>query len=212
MALWGCVSLTTPLALELITAQGEGLAAPSANRFSCTSPSCAQHVREQFHDKVLVLNGGACRVGLESTVCEVRTETQEILIYRPGMIGPSSMASFLKEHEIEGYHLHYQSGPVSPGQLASHYRPQKPLVVYGKEVKQKDVFLAIKKRWPRSAPIKYSLSQDPYVAARTLYQILHDPKINAYDVIVLYAPMDLSHGGWVAIKDRLQKSASLFFD
>ena len=201
-----------PLALELIEAQGEGLAAPSANRFSRVSPSCAQHVREQFHDKVLVLDGGACRVGLESTVCEVREETQEILIYRPGMIGLSSMASFLKEYKIQDYHLHYQSSPVSPGQLSIHYCPKKPLVVYGKEINRKNVLSTIEKRWPHSAPFECSLPQDPYVAARTLYQLLHDPKINAYDIILLYAPMDLSHGAWVAIKDRLEKAASLFLD
>lgn len=201
-----------PLTLELIAAQGEALAAPSANKFSHTSPSCAQHVQQQFNrplHKLLVLDGGACTVGIESTVCEVREKTKEILIYRPGMLGPRNMTSLLEKHGIRDYHIHYQKGQVSPGQLSTHYRPEKPLVVYGKDMNRKEVLSAIQKHWPNSTPFECSLSHDPYLAARTLYKTLHNPKINDYDVMMLYAPIDLSQGPWVALKDRLQKAASL---
>jgi hypothetical protein len=113
-----------PLTLELITSTGLPLAAPSANKFSRTSPTSKQHVYEEFGDSVYVLDGGPCVVGIESTV--VGVFEHQILIYRPGMIGASAIRQALSDYEID---VLYAQSPVSPGALKHHYMPTKPLTL-----------------------------------------------------------------------------------
>ena len=201
-----------PLALELIEALGEGVAAPSANKFSQTSPTCPQHVLQQFDRQILVLDGGECTLGIESTVCEVKEEIQQLLIYRPGPRGPKEMAHLLNEHGFSNYQIQYQKGPASPGQLSSHYRPQKPLLVYGKGIDREQALTVANKHWAGQTPFECSLPEDPYAAARALYKTLQGPQIVAqnYGIIILYAPINLQMDQWVAIKDRLEKAANLF--
>jgi L-threonylcarbamoyladenylate synthase len=114
-----------PVARRLIEAAGVPIAAPSANVFCAVSPTTAQHVVEQFGDRLLtVLDGGPCSVGVESTVVSF-LDDQPVLL-RPGgvtveeiegVIGP------LKSVPTDG------SQPVSPGQLPRHYAPSTPLVL-----------------------------------------------------------------------------------
>ena len=201
-----------PLALELIQARGEGLAAPSANPFGATSPSCAEHVRRQFGDAVPILDGGKCAVGIESTVCEVVEEKREILIYRPGLLGERQMADTLTVHGLNDYTIRRTKGPpsASPGQLSSHYRPQKPLLVYESGVTKEEALAAGRERWGQVNYFTHSLPPDPYVAARTLYSTLQAPKAEDSDAILLYLPVDSMNDQWVAIRDRLTKAASLY--
>jgi L-threonylcarbamoyladenylate synthase len=113
-----------PVALELITRSGRPIAAPSANRFGLVSPTTAQHVSDQLGSQVsLILDGGACLVGIESTI--VSFVEPETLLLRPGGIpveeieaiaGPIRMAA-------QG------EGPLAPGRLARHYAPLTPLTV-----------------------------------------------------------------------------------
>ncbi|MCY4645068.1 MAG: L-threonylcarbamoyladenylate synthase [Bacteriovoracales bacterium] len=199
-----------PIALGLIKALGQGLAAPSANKSNSTSPSQAEHVLRHFGTEVLVLDGGECRVGLESTLLEIKEEEKEIVISRPGLYGCSAIEAFLKDQGLRDYRVRYGKGISSPGQLRSHYRPQKPLVVYEKGVPKESVSKAIEKRWGKVRALESSLPEDPYLAARSLYGILQPKELESFDLISLYAPMDLSMDPWVAVKDRLEKAASLF--
>ena len=73
-----------PIALELIRAAGVPIAAPSANRFTGLSPTTADHVREIFGDTIPVLDGGPCRVGIESTVVSIADG--KIVLLRPGHV------------------------------------------------------------------------------------------------------------------------------
>jgi L-threonylcarbamoyladenylate synthase len=112
-----------PVALELLRAFGGGVAAPSANRFGRISPTTAQHVFEDLgHDVSLILEGGACSVGLESTIVDVTSERVRVL--RPGGVGLSELARVL------GYTPEVVTNDVATkakvrvsGSLESHYAP-----------------------------------------------------------------------------------------
>ena len=119
-----------PLTLELLRAAGLALAGPSANPFGCISPTTAAHVREQLGDRIdMVLDGGPCRVGVESTVLQL-TDERPILL-RPGgttleeieqVIGSVSLPTTTAVREAPG-------GMASPGMLSRHYAPRTPLIV-----------------------------------------------------------------------------------
>lgn len=116
-----------PMALDLIRAAGRPIAAPSANPFGMVSPSSAEHVREQLGDRVdLILDGGPCRVGIESTI--IAFDHDRPVLLRPGgisleqineVIGPV----YLPQKESER--------PQAPGNLRSHYAPRTRLILRG---------------------------------------------------------------------------------
>jgi L-threonylcarbamoyladenylate synthase len=114
-----------PMALRLIEAARCPIAAPSANLFGHVSPTTAEHVRDQLGDQVdLILDGGPCRVGVESTILSFVGEAPGLL--RPGglpleeiesLIGPVGMESSTDDR------------PLSPGMLPRHYAPRTPIVI-----------------------------------------------------------------------------------
>ena len=119
-----------PVALELLKAfSGDeggrgysGIAAPSANKFGRISPTSAAHVRADFGDALdLVLDGGECAVGIESTIVDLSRGRAVLL--RPGQITPAQIAAAL-DVEVES---HDAAAPRVPGALDSHYAPHTPL-------------------------------------------------------------------------------------
>jgi L-threonylcarbamoyladenylate synthase len=122
-----------PLALELLRACGRPIAAPSANRFGRISPTTAAHVREQFGDEVFIIDGGPCRIGIESTVllCDPKP-----IILRPGGTTKEALEAALGEkmETIDPKTYARQLSPEAPGMLAKHYSPRKPIRL--KESKQ----------------------------------------------------------------------------
>jgi len=116
-----------PMARALIEAVGEPLVAPSANRSGYVSPTRVEHVRGVWpEDEVLVLDGGPCEVGLESTVVALERETLRVL--RPGAIGANDLAN-AAEFPIRARD---ESRPVaSPGVVGPHYQPSCPVVLVG---------------------------------------------------------------------------------
>ena len=118
-----------PLARALIRAAGRPLAAPSANRFGALSPTCAADVQGQLGPAVaLVLDGGPCRVGLESTI--VRTQPEPIIL-RPGGISREALEQALGRPVAVADRSGRAAAlpPEAPGMLASHYAPRTPLVL-----------------------------------------------------------------------------------
>lgn len=117
-----------PVALELLRQAGVPVAAPSANRFGRLSPTSAEHVADQLADRIdFILDGGPCRVGVESTVIELGAPPR---LLRPGglpvediesVIGPAAIAADSERAEVRA--------PTSPGMLPQHYAPSTPLVV-----------------------------------------------------------------------------------
>lgn len=114
-----------PLTLELLQQLDFPLAAPSANPFGYISPTTAQHVAEQLGDKIpYILDGGACAVGLESTI--VGFDNQEVIVYRKGGIPIEAIEKLVGRVEVQP---HSSSNPQAPGMLQSHYAPRVPLLL-----------------------------------------------------------------------------------
>ncbi len=108
-----------PLTLAVLEAFGGGIAAPSANRFGHVSPTTADHVRADLGDDVdLVLDGGPCTIGVESTIVDLTVEPPSVL--RPGGIPLEALAAI-----VDGPVRGEDTGPRrAPGMLASHYAPR----------------------------------------------------------------------------------------
>lgn len=120
-----------PFMQAVIRACGFPLAAPSANLSNCLSPTTAQHVSRQLGERVpLIVDGGDCNVGIESTVVDATGSEPRVL--RPGMISSESIAAAVGDGSRSASHLGMDSstGPLrSPGLLAKHYSPRAKLLV-----------------------------------------------------------------------------------
>ncbi|MGH7126920.1 MAG: L-threonylcarbamoyladenylate synthase [Planctomycetaceae bacterium] len=120
-----------PLALDLLRECALPLAAPSANPFGRISPTRAEHVAEQLGERIdYILDGGPCRVGVESTVVQVPAEDGPALLLRPGGLPAEAIEALTGPLIIpapsDRPELH---APASPGRLPSHYAPHTPLVL-----------------------------------------------------------------------------------
>ena len=119
-----------PVARALLAAFGEPVAAPSANRYQSLSPTTAEHVRKSLGDAVdLILDGGACAAGIESTVVDVRGASARVL--RPGALDVASLRAVLPELVLPSSPSPLAEGASrpSPGMDPRHYAPHAPLVV-----------------------------------------------------------------------------------
>ena len=191
------------VALELLRVAGVPIAAPSANRFTQLSPTTAEHVRAAFGEETpFLLEGGACEVGLESTVVAVTAQGLEVL--RPGMIAVKGKLLEVKKSAEEitpvagGAHR-------SPGLHEKHYSPRTPVVLVRRghlprEGKGGYLWLdynaaAIKRRRMPERPEEY---------AAELYAALHEMDHAELDWIAVELPPDLPE--WAAVRDRLQRA------
>lgn len=113
------------LTLELLEKVNVPLAAPSANPFGYVSPTEAAHVEKQLGDKVAyILDGGTCKVGLESTI--VGVEEGKVCVYRLGGLEVEEIEKCIGKVELR---INISSDPKAPGQLKSHYAPKKPVII-----------------------------------------------------------------------------------
>jgi len=199
-----------PQTLKIITQLGSPIAAPSANKFGRTSPTTASHVYQEFGDTVAVLDGGACEIGLESTVIEVHNKTGDIFIYRPGAVTAEMLAEF-------GTPI-LKNSPVAPGHLNHHYQPSRPLVWFKSSANPApELYEHIKRQLNISPPYStlypkwIQLNFDPAIAARELYASLRQadtlPNINCLFLGTCPAANDRDF--WPAIFDRLNKAATM---
>src|SRR5438874_3631330 len=125
-----------PVALALIRAAGSPIAAPSANRFMHVSPTTAQHALGDLDGRVpLILDGGPCAVGVESTVLDLCSAVPTIL--RPGGLSLEALRTVLPEVQLTTRHNvvrgNAQTEAVAqkaPGQLITHYAPSVPLILF----------------------------------------------------------------------------------
>lgn len=190
-----------PVALELIQKMGHGLAAPSANKFTKTSPTTSSHVKEEFSDEVMVLEGGACQVGIESTV--VGVENNIVKIYRPGDITRQDILDVLGSNNTNKVSVEYASSPVAPGQLQHHYMPEAPVVLTS-DHKLADLDEKIVIR-----PAYWNVPKDPVLAARQLYSKFRELSKQKPSCIVVVIPNSyIRDESWRAIYNRLTKAAS----
>jgi L-threonylcarbamoyladenylate synthase len=113
------------MAQQLLTAFGGGIAAPSANRYGRLSPTRAEHVRDELGDAVrIVLDGGECQIGLESTI--VAFDGAHVRLLRPGAVTAGQMRAVIGDLLLAGPHL---ESPRVPGSTPSHYSPQTPMTI-----------------------------------------------------------------------------------
>ncbi len=190
-----------PVFKAVIERFGRPLAAPSANRFGRVSPTTAQHVRDGLGGRIpLVVDGGPCAVGIESTIVEV--DGDSITILRPGPITADMLAPF-------GEVMVAVAGetPDAPGQLQSHYAPRTPLRFVGEAVQGAAGLLAWRAARAGFAAVEVlSETGDLTEAAATLFAKMRRLDDLGLDVIV--ADPVPEHGLGVAIMDRLRKAAA----
>ena len=114
-----------PMAQQLLTAFGGGIAAPSANRYGKLSPTRAEHVREELGEVVkVILDGGECQIGLESTI--VSFEGENVRLLRPGGVTAAQIRQVVGELLLIGPD---QESPRVPGGTPSHYAPTTPMAI-----------------------------------------------------------------------------------
>lgn len=186
-----------PVMRAVLAAAGLPLAAPSANRSGAVSPTRAEHVAASLAGKLdLVLDGGACEAGIESTIVALRADGGWQVL-RPGPITAAQIAALLG-----GQSDVTMSGIEAPGQLASHYAPGKP-VRLGADAAEPDEFhigFGVV-----AGDVTLSASGDLAEAAARLYAALHEAAAAvAPRIAVAPIPED---GIGLAINDRLRRAA-----
>lgn len=209
-----------PVAQQLLTSFGGGLAAPSANRFGRVSPTTAKHVHSELGERVpLILDGGQCEVGIESTIVDLSSE--QIAVLRPGAITAEQIKRVVGKRLAEAS----ASSPRVSGSLESHYAPAAGVEIHAPEtaVARAIELVAAGKRvgviGPNpllyGIPMERMMSQailplpidtKPQGFARDLYATLRLADANACDVVIVVPPPEKGIG--VAIADRLRKSAA----
>jgi L-threonylcarbamoyladenylate synthase len=201
-----------PVALALLRAFGGGIAAPSANRFGHVSPTTAGDVRADLGDDVdVVLDDGACTVGVESTIVDCTGD--ELVILRPGGVTRERV------EEVSGQTVGVRSDGLvrAPGTLKSHYAPEATVLVVDRQdlADRATALLAAGKRVAVLAPDPIpALSGDVVVLdapgnaeeyARVLYARLREADRRGVDVLLAVPPPDSGVG--VAVGDRLRRAA-----
>jgi L-threonylcarbamoyladenylate synthase len=199
-----------PVALELLNALDFPLAAPSANPFGSISPTNAQHVENYFKDDIkMVLDGGACQRGIESTI--IGFEDDEPVIYRLGSTSIEAIEAVVGPIEIKNKK---EVAPDAPGMLERHYAPKTQTILVDKlsEAIQKHTdkrigILAINKPIDHEAivfQIVLSASTDLQEAASKLYDALHQLDKKDLDIIIAQRFPDFGLGK--SINDRLTRA------
>jgi L-threonylcarbamoyladenylate synthase len=196
-----------PLAHELLVAFGGGLAAPSANRFGRVSPTTAQHVREDLGDDVdMILDGGPCGVGIESTIVDLSRGAPVLL--RPGGVSPAEIEAALGvpvgRPDAEA--------PRVSGSLAAHYAPVTP----ARLVASAALDAEISRYGSKASVMAFSapddrvdfwvrMPSDPATYAHKLYAALRELDTTDATLLLIESPPETPE--WQAVLDRLRRAA-----
>jgi L-threonylcarbamoyladenylate synthase len=183
-----------PLTLELLRAFDGPLAGPSANRSTHVSPTTARHVRDELGNGIdLILDGGPCSVGIESTVLDLSTDVPTIL--RPGGVSREQIEAVIGTVKIDDMPAKAGTPMKSPGQLAVHYAPRTP--AYRFEVRDRGKF-----DMTNAAIVELTL--DPETYARNLYGRLR--LLDTQELRAIYVEMPPDAPEWTAVRDRLTRA------
>jgi L-threonylcarbamoyladenylate synthase len=190
-----------PVALSLLRAFGGPVVAPSANLSGRISPTTAQHVRDSLGERIaLVLDGGSCAVGVESTVVRVMDDGPYLL--RAGGIARADIERVLGRQLMtpkqSGNEVH------SPGQLESHYAPAATLRLAAASPVAGEIYIGFGQY--AHGPYSLSHSGDVVEAAASLFRVLHEvDALHPQGIAVAPIPME---GLGEAINDRLKRAAA----
>lgn len=195
-----------PVALALIEAARIPLAAPSANRFTQLSPTTADHVRQSLGSDVdLILDGGRCTVGIESTVLSLAESRPTLL--RPGGISRTELEAIIGP-VADAPEVQAGAHPA-PGMHPRHYSPRTTvyLVRNGKLPDQgQGIYLQHQQPPNRTNAVIHHMPQSAADYAAALYEVLHQADAGNYDWIAVDLPPSTSE--WEAIQDRLKRAAT----
>jgi L-threonylcarbamoyladenylate synthase len=201
------------VANALLRAFGGGVAAPSANRFGAVSPTTAEHVAGDLGDDVdYLLEGGACEVGVESTIIDLSRG-------RPVLLRPGGLPREQIEPITGPLDAPDAQAPAAPGTLASHYAPRAevlavaldevPAAVAGAQARGARVAVLAPTgafaAWPGLTAHAHRVPDDPAGIAHALYAALRDLDAAGFDVVVAALPPAAGLGE--AVGDRLRRAA-----
>jgi len=204
--LLACARATPPVA---------GLAGPSANKFGRVSPTTAEHVRAEFGDELLVLDGGPCRVGIESTIVDCTRGVPVLL--RPGVLTREQLEAACGQPlrlpgELE------ESAPRASGTLESHYAPharvrlmdakslQTALDVLGPQAAGIAVYSRVIVQTRSAKVLRRRMPDDAQETARQLFAVLRE--FDAQGVGLIWVEMPPDEPQWEGVRDRLQRAAA----
>jgi len=205
--LLACAQATPPIA---------GLAAPSANKFGRVSPTTAQHVRSEFGDALLVLDGGPCDVGIESTIVDCTRGVPVLL--RPGVLTADAVSVACGQplrlpHEVE----RQQPAPRASGTLESHYAPRAAvrlmdarslrtaLDLLGPEAARLALYARSALRSDSPKVLLRRMPEDAGEAARELFAALRD--FDDAGVQLIWVETPPAGPEWDGVRDRLQRAS-----
>jgi L-threonylcarbamoyladenylate synthase len=190
------------LTLELLSQFKGGLAAPSANRFGRISPTAAQHVRDEFGEQApLILDGGPCSIGIESTIVDLSRYPARIL--RPGGISIEQLRPFLPDIQASGQ----EGSPRVSGSLEAHYAPLTPMRMLNRtEIENtcNDNYVVLALSSVPDGMRGIALRAEPEAYAKELYAALRALDALHADCILLEQPPD--GAAWLAVTDRIKRA------
>lgn len=200
-----------PVAQSLLRAFGGPLVAPSANPFGRISPTSAQAVQDGLGERLeVILDGGPCAVGLESTIVDATAPYPSLPILRLGGVEPERL-------EAQGFRLSYPTPIIgqAPGTLKNHYAPLKPLYLFDGELSEEQIpeeAGCLRWRTPLNRPSVELLSSSgsSLEAAMRLFRAMR--ALDAGPAPWLIAELPPPEGLGAAIRDRLKRAASGYYD
>lgn len=201
-----------PVTLALLEAFGGGIAAPSANRFGRVSPTTAAAVREELGDAVeLVLDGGPCTIGVESTIVDCSGDEPRVL--REGGVTAAELEA------VVGRPVPVGGTTAAPGTLPQHYAPRARVELVASSdlaaraeavlaARERAGVLALRSDLPDALPAVVTLATpgDAREYARDLYRALREADAAGLDVVLAVAPAPEGIGA--AVTDRLRRAAA----
>jgi L-threonylcarbamoyladenylate synthase len=194
-----------PVARELLELARIPIAAPSANRFTQLSPTTAAHVQESLGDRVdLILDGGACEVGIESTV--VALTGSEARLLRPGMVSRTELEEVIGTKLSATAEPRQEKAHESPGMHVRHYQPKTRLLLSASPPSEgRGAVLHLQSGY--QAAYKIAMPVDPHEYAAKLYQMLHE--LDALHLDWIWVEMPPDEPQWEGVRDRLRRAAAL---
>lgn len=197
-----------PVARALIAAAGRPIAAPSANRSNALSPTTAEHVAKGMEGRVtMILDGGPCAVGLESTVLDLTGAVPAVL--RPGGVSIHALRAALGRVELRDGRVGEGEARVSPGMMARHYAPRARVVRFSGALPSAPAdtwgALVLTVLAPGAAVVRM-MPSDPDGYARAFYAALHAVDDAGCTTVFVEEPPE--GDDWSAVRDRLSRAST----
>lgn len=192
-----------------------GVSAPSANRFGRVSPTTAAHVREEFGDGLLVLDGGPCDIGIESTIVDC-TRGRPVLL-RPGILTPAQIEQACGEPLLAQEESGTQA-PRASGTLEAHYAPnakvrlmdaralQTALDVLGEDAAHIAVYSRAILRTRSTRVVRRRMPDDAAATAQQLFAVLRE--FDAQGARLIWVETPPAEPEWDGVRDRLQRASA----